>query len=54
MFNLPKGLEYLSAVDVLDGLLPEEEEDIVAFGHGSNEVGGWLKKLKDVLWNRHL
>ena len=35
--------------DVLDGLLPEEEEDIVAFGHGSNEVGGWLKILKDEL-----
>ena len=38
MFNLPKGLEYLSAVDVLDGLLPEEEEDVVALGHRPNEV----------------
>jgi hypothetical protein len=33
----------LSAVDVLNGLLAEEEEDVVALWHGPDKIWRWKK-----------
>ena len=39
---------YLSAVDVLDGGLPEEEVDVIRVLHRTHEVGSWKKRERRV------